>query len=866
MNQKSFFYSKGGKVVAIILIILCSGSTMFAQENNPMDSSGYIRLRASDKYNKSESYQKRWGKHYRKEWYTTVLFKSATLDTLQGGLTPYRLGGGRQSESLFLRDAANKEYVLRSIDKSFGKALPEIAQGTFIEKIVDDQVTIGHPYSALTIPPMAEAVKIFHTNPVIYYIPKQPRLGEFIDSVGNNLYLFEQRPDEAWETAANFGYPKKIVSTKKMIEILHEDNDVSVDQLLLVRSRLFDMLIGDWGRHEDQWRWGEFEQNEKTVYKPIPRDRDQAYTKFDGKRLRLIISLSGLKHLQTFDHKIKDISTYNFPARNMDYHLMNKVTLSQWLEIANDMKQLLTDKIIDDAILLLPKEVYPISGPEIASILKSRRNSLPSIAESYYRIMAKEVEVTGSEGTEMFDIKRTFDGNTTVNIFKITKEGEVMNDPFYSRTFIKGETNEIRLYGLDGTDRYKVSGEATTAIPVRLIGGPADDTYVDESIAGKGRKTVNIYDNRSNEFKKGRETRLKLSSDTAVHAYKYDAVEYDKSSIRPILFYSNNDRIYVGMAYSSETHGWRKVPYDNKQYLDLRYSITQKAISSTYRGIFTDFIGKWNLNIYGNYDAIRWTNFFGLGNNKILPDADEDFTRMRTKELLFSPGIERTFNNRHRISLNPFYQNVKGINDTARFISKNVFPIPENLYSSQNFGGIGFTYLYQVLNDSILPTKGFNFIAGASYTDNLNNRSSFYRYNGEVNVYLPLSKKFSVVVTGGGSTLSGTTELYQYNRLGGRQTLRGYERDRFHGKSTFYNQNELRYITDIRSFRYNGKLGLFGHYDIGRVWLDGEKSNTWHSGYGAGIIIAPFNRIAVSVSYSISREDNNVHLSLLRAL
>ena len=842
------------------------GNALSAQLIKAKDSAGFIRLRASDKYNKSQSYQKKWGKHYREEWYTPVLFKSANLDTLQGGLTPYRLGGGRQSESLFLRDANKREYVLRSIDKSFGKALPDIAQGTFIEKIVDDQVTIGHPYAALTIPPMAEAVKVFHTNPSIYYIPKQPRLGEYIDSVGNQLYLFEQRPDEAWETAANFGYPKKIVSTEKMLENLHEDNDVRVDQLLFVRTRLFDILIGDWGRHEDQWRWGEFESEDSTVYKPIPRDRDQAYTKFDGKRLGLMISLAGLKHLQTFDHKIKDISTYNFPARNMDYHLTNEVTLEEWTAIANDMKLLLTDKIIDDAIMLLPKEVYPISGPEIASILKSRRNSLPEIAEAYYRILAKEVEITGSEKNELFDISRSVDGNTTVNIYKITKEGEVKKDALYTRVFKHDQTNEIRLYGLQGEDKYRVSGNAASAIPIKLIGGSDKDQFIDESNISKGRRNVLIYDNRQNEFTEGTETRLKLSSDTGIHSFKYDAVEYDKSSIRPIVFYSNNDRIYAGMAYSSEKHGWRKVPYDNKQYLDVRYSITQKAISTTYRGIFTDFVGKWKLNMYANYDAIRWTNFFGLGNHSLLPDADQDYTRMRTKELLFTPGLERTFKNRHRVALNPFYQNVKVINDTARFISKNVFPIPENLYSSQNFAGIGLTYLYQQLNDSILPTKGFNFIAGASYTNNLDESTSFNRYNGEVNIYLPLSKKFSVVVTGGASTLTGTAELYQYNRLGGRQTMRGYERDRFHGTSTFYNQNEVRFITDVRSFRYNGKLGLLAHYDIGRVWLDGEKSNTWHSGYGAGIIVAPFNRIAFSVSYGISREDNNVHLSMLRAL
>ena len=44
------------------------------------------------------------------------------------------------------------------------------------------------------------------------------------------------------------------------------------------RRRLFDMLIGDWDRHQDQWRWIEFKENGKKVYRPMPRDRDQAFS------------------------------------------------------------------------------------------------------------------------------------------------------------------------------------------------------------------------------------------------------------------------------------------------------------------------------------------------------------------------------------------------------------------------------------------------------------------------------------------------------------------------------------------------------------------------------------------------------------
>ncbi|MEO5984502.1 MAG: BamA/TamA family outer membrane protein [Ferruginibacter sp.] len=857
-----------GQIFTILIIMLCLvfvGNGVSAQGAMQGDTAGFIIMKASEKYNKSAGYQKRWGRHYRSEWNSTVKFPIAHLDTLEGGVTPYRLGGGRQSNSLILRDKTNQEYVLRSIDKTFGKALPEIAQGTFIEKIVDDQVSIGHPYSALTIPPMAKAAKIYYTTPRIFYIPKQSALGEFNDSIGNHLYLFEQRPDENWETAENFGNPKNIVGTDKMIENVLEDNDKSVDQKLYLKTRLFDMLIGDWGRHEDQWRWGVFKNKDdnKTLYKPIPRDRDQAYTKFEGTMLRKAISAGGLKHLQTFDYSIKDISTYNFPARNLDYHFTNELPLATWKFIASELQNDLTDKVIEDAIKLLPREVYSLSGPEITAKLKSRRNNLPQIAEKYYRILAREVDIRGSEDSEKFLISRLSDTQTQVSVFKITNEGETKKEAFYNRIFNNNETDKIRIYGISGKDEYHVTGTVSHAVPVTLIGGSAADLYKDESVVKSGARNIIIYDNKENDFKTGGETRLKLSSDTFTHAFKYEAIQYDKRSFRPIAFYNNPDKFYVGIKYATTMHQWRKDPV--KQYVDVKYSINQKAFSTTYNSLIPGALGKWDLGFKLNYDAIKWTNFYGLGNNTVLTTQNRNFYRLRTREFFASTGIHRISHNRHRLSISPFYQTIKIINDTGRFVAKNILPPYPTSYKTQNFAGGDLTYVFQALNDSILPTKGIGLLLGAQYTGNLkNNSNNFGRYGGELNVYLPITKSISLAIRGGGSTLSGNPLFYQYNSIGGKNTLRGYQRERFYGNSVIYSQNELRLIRNVRSFLYNGKLGVFGLYDIGRVWLKGETFNKWHSGYGGGIIISPFNRISVSASYGISSEDNNVYLAIIK--
>ena len=128
--------------------------------------------------------------------------------------------------------------------------------------------------------------------------------------------------------------------------------------------------------------------------------------------------------------------------------------------------------------------------------------------------------------------------------------------------------------------------------------------------------------------------------------------------------------------------------------------------------------------------------------------------------------------------------------------------------------------------------------------------------------YLPLSKSFSFASRNGFNTLSGTPEFYQYNWIGGGPNLRGFHRERFYGKSTFYNDNELRWIPNVNTYLFKGKIGLIGFVDDGRVWMPNEDSNKWHVGYGGGFLISPFNKVAATVYYGISDDDRLIHIRL----
>ncbi len=168
--------------------------------------------------------------------------------------------------------------------------------------------------------------------------------------------------------------------------------------------------------------------------------------------------------------------------------------------------------------------------------------------------------------------------------------------------------------------------------------------------------------------------RLKLKNDTAIHSYVFRSFLYDKKGISPTFFYSDEDRFYVGLGYAWEHHKWRKLPYAFKQSIGVNYSISQRAFSVGYKGLFPEAIGKLDLSLIANYDFVRWTNFYGLGNETLLTSDDKDYNRMRTTTALGKIGLHKKLAN-HVFSLDGFFESVQILDDDERYVNKIVSPV-----------------------------------------------------------------------------------------------------------------------------------------------------------------------------------------------
>ncbi|MEF9477817.1 hypothetical protein OWR28_09020 [Chryseobacterium sp. 1B4] len=349
---------------------------------------------------KRKFYRWLWGDHYRKYYGIPIEAPTANLSDLNGGYIPFREGGGNQSNSLRLKSAEGQEFVMRGVKKSairflnnmaFQKStLGEELADTFPEKFLLDFYTTNHPFTPFTIGNMSEKLGIFHSNPKLYYIPKQQALGRYNENYGDEMYMIEERFSSDPKTLAYLNNAKDIVSTDDVLKNLNKSNKYSVDRESYIRARLFDMLIGDWDRHSDQWKWAEYEEGDKVIYKPIPKDRDQAFSKYDGAAFKLIMNVPAIRHMKTFTEDISSVKWLAMEPYPMDLVFLKGADQSEWEAQAKYIQEHLTDADIDDAFHNLPKEVQDDTIAEIQRKLKIRKTKLQTYAAQYYDVLQKK--------------------------------------------------------------------------------------------------------------------------------------------------------------------------------------------------------------------------------------------------------------------------------------------------------------------------------------------------------------------------------------------------------------------------------------------------------------------------------------------
>lgn len=325
-----------------------------------------------------------FGKHYRALWNTQIKLPVFNIDTAKGGLTFLELGGGQQTLSAELKSKDSKTYTLRSVDKDQSKALPVFLQYSFLRPLFRDQASALNPFGALITSHLEESLNILHTQPKMYFVPYDSSMSG-ADILAGRAMILEEEPDSTWIGSKIFDNPIDIISTEEMIKKrMHKE--LVPDSLEYLKCRLLDFLISDWDRHEGQWEWAVFNENNKVLARPIAMDRDMAFFKFDDGTLNQFALVLNNK-FQSFNPEIEDVSGLIRNSKNIDYAILKNTPLDDFLKQSNHVQNTVTDSVIDRAFKTYPSHIYAKYGENHASILKQRITHLDSAATDFYKLL-----------------------------------------------------------------------------------------------------------------------------------------------------------------------------------------------------------------------------------------------------------------------------------------------------------------------------------------------------------------------------------------------------------------------------------------------------------------------------------------------
>ncbi len=797
------------------------------------------------------------GSNYRDVWTAPVSVRVLDLGREHGGLTPVKRGGGYQTVSLRVRNPEGREFVLRQVQKRPDLLLPSALQGTVAADVFADQISSSNPYGALVVPRLADAAGIYHANPEFVVIPDDPRLGIYREDFAGTLALYEERPAGDVSEQPHFGGAEDVDSSVKVLRELREDNDTRIDARFFLRSRLFDALIGDWDRHEDQWRWAQFEpfeldstltgddRKKGKVYRPIPRDRDQVFFRLTGLFPR--IAQLYVPGLQDFDPDYGNVAGLTENGRELDRRVLNELSREDWEAVARDLQLRMTDEVFREALQDWPAEINALHGDRVYRNLQSRRDQLLDFANDWYRMLSRYVDVVGSDKHERFIVERRGE-ETEVTVYKTNKEGE-NRKVIYHRIIHEDDTRELRLYGLGGRDRFEIEGEG--GLYIRVIGGPGEDTFADRARVGK---RIHYYDTGSgNEVERG-DARLTLSDDPSVNQYDPKEFGYAARMVFPVVGFNATEGVTLGFNTLMTTSKFRRTPFGHQHQLAASVATFTGAVTASYTSRWTER--------FGPFDAVldaagatpqRVLNFYGLG-NETTDDRNQDFYQVRLAQATASAGLELNLVRGLRFGVSPAAEVTLVDQDPDRVTG--LPGVVGDMDDEQAFAGGNALLIFEHADRAVNPRQGFRWENHAGLRAGVwNADNTFGTFASAITAYLSpsLQPQITLALRAGAEHIEGDFPFYRAATLGGTTNLRGYRSTRFAGRSALYQNAELRIgLGQFQTYAAAGSFGIVGFVDNGRVWADGEDSSVWHQGYGGGLWMNLFDLVLVNGTVGFS--------------
>ncbi len=815
----------------------------------------------------------RWllGANHRDLWTQPIRVERLDLVRFAGGLTPECRGDGFQMAPLRLLGTDQRRYLFQPADKDpTGALLPPLRRTA--ADLLRDRVSSRHPVAAPVVGPLLEAAGVLHVEPELRVMPDTAGLREFRGSFAGTWGIIEERPDDG------FAASDRVEDTEQVWDRVEASPADRVDARAYLTARLIDVLVGDWDRHFDRWSWAAFRSDQGRLWRPIPRGRDQAFARLEG--VVASVARRYLPQLVSFGPSYPDMYGLTWSARALDRRFLVELDRAAWDSVARAVQGRLTDRVLETAVGRLPVELRQVHGAALLSALTRRRDQLLDASDAFYPLVAEYADVRATNQDDWVEVDRAIDGQVRVWMAL----AQAPNVPYFERTFMVGETREIRLYLGGGNDRVMVRGSTARSVAVRVVGGPGNDRLTDSSRVGLPivrhiLTSTFFYDSDGDDvFVAGPGSEIDRSSFQAPArrevspAWPHDACggasevgapprdltdpfrDWGSRSVpAPWLSFQPNLGLLIGAGVERYGYAFRKAPYGSRMTLRGAYATRPGRFRVWYEGDFRNLPrGAWG-SLSFRYSGIDILRFYGFGNETEVA-APPEFYQVTQRQIALA-GSVTVFPPSSRISVGPFL----GFSETE--LGQGSLVDSLRPYGVDPFLELGAQARLELdtRDRPLAPRRGVHLTAqGRVVPKGLDVGQPYGSVSGEAATYLSVGDpaRVTLAVRAGGKRVWGRYPFYAAAYLGGATTLRGYNEQRFAGDAVTYGNGEVRLFLTKVSVLLPGELGLMALGDVGRAYLAGERSDRWHSAVGGGAWMAFIERgstVTVTVARSPER-------------
>jgi hypothetical protein len=792
------------------------------------------------------------GRSYRDLWTAPLRAPVLDLSSHAGGLTVTRAGGDRQTRSLRMRGGDGREYVFRSVQKDFPFLPPELRR-SYTGRVVLDQLKSEFPAGALALPPLLQAVGVLHPEPRLFVLPDDSGLGEHRAAFAGMLGTLEERPEEGPGGTPGFAGARRVVGTEKLLELMAEGS-APVDTREYLDARLIDLLVGDWDRHGDQWRWVLDETGAAPRWRPVPRDRDKVFSRYDG--LLLTAARSSYPRATRFGRRWTDLYGLSYGVRELDRRLLAGVGRPEWEAGVLRVQRALTDSVIGEAVARLPVEFQQRVGRDLVAALRARRDALHEPAEWLFRVHAHSPEVHATARADAAEVTYHTDGRLTVRVFPAGAERTV---PRYQRTFSPSETREVRVYLHGGADSVWTLGEARGRIAVRLVGGAGDDFFHTTSAP------MRVYDEA------GRTT---VQGEATVDARRYEAPDAPaplvgegyrdwggRSVARIWVGHRPDVGGFVGGGRTWYRNGFRAFPWASRTTVRAAVAPADTRFGAEAEHIQRVAGSHVAVGVFARASELEVSRFYGFGNDTDAPGRASRYSVGRREVLL------RPFLTWHRSGV-----------DLSAGLSARYFEIEDEEGSllaemrPHHVGGVGEVGAHTGASWRTRDSAG---VRGVRLSGEVSLfpavwdvEEAFGEAHGEARVLwrpsLPLRP--TLVLRGGGARAWGEYPFHAAATVGGAMSVRGFPTRRFAGDGAIFGSAELHLPVGDWPWVFPGKVGVLGVADLGRVYLDGESPGGWHTGVGGGVWFRPMGKGPLLTATAVHGDQTRLYAGVVADL